>query len=74
MNFSELILHEDYNLKAISAMYKKDKTRLIRFKNLKIGDFTKLSIPASKKTKKKELSQHQKPNNNPRLHLIKRTK
>ena len=55
-------------------MYRKDKTRIIRLKNLKIGDATKLPIPGSKKDRKKEITQHKKPNNNPRLRLIKRTK
>ena len=74
MNFSELTLHEDYNLKAINDMFREGKKRLIRFNNIKLGDVTKHeSPPKIIKEKKKEIAQHKKPNNNPRLNLIKKT-
>ena len=78
MNFSELVLHDGYNIKAFNDLFRRGQKQK-PFKNFSFEahqSFSpkKMESKHWKKEMKTELKQHIKPNNNPRLRLIQKTK
>ena len=78
MNFSELVLHYGYNIKAFNDLFRKGHHQK-PFKNFSFQTSNFVSPikdpnAHGRQRIKDEIKHHIKPNNNPRLSLIQKTK
>lgn len=74
MQVSEFVLYQDYPLHVMNNLLLPQNKRPLTVRNLQMKKHMRNSVSGGKRKEKKQIEKYKKPNNNPRLLLIQRTK